>query len=287
MLNANDFKRAIQTIDALGVTPGVLVQVIELANDPNTDLETISAVLRKDGPLAADVMRISNSPHYAPATPHSNLMSAISHLGMSEVIQVVNLSLARQLFARDLSSYGISAHDYWSGSISAALVMEALARPLRLNVEDAYTLGILHSLGRMLINTVIEESGFTVRWDGRQPVEQWERENVGFDFAEAGALLLEHWHFPPATCAVIAEQLNPEAVIEPLSMLGALQFTRRLVSLTGVGFKNQAWLLPAADPFAQASGLTPESVSQLVSACAEKYQGILLSVDLGWAEAKA
>lgn len=287
MLNANDFKQAIQTIDALGVTPGVLVKVIDLANDPNTDLETISAVLRNDGALAADIMRISNSPYYAPGTPHSNLMSAISHLGMGEIIQIVNLSLARQLFAHDLSSYGVSANDYWSDSISAALVMEALAKATGLNAEDAYTLGILHALGRMLINSVIEEKGFTICWDGQQPIEEWERDAVGFDFAEAGALLLEHWDFPPATCDVIRGQLNPEVVVEPVSVLGALQFTRRLIALTGLDLNNQGWQLPMADPFVQVSGLTPESVSQLVSACRDTFQSIRQSVDLGWAEAKA
>jgi len=30
-------------------------------------------LLRNDGPLAADIIRISNSPCYAPATLHSNL----------------------------------------------------------------------------------------------------------------------------------------------------------------------------------------------------------------------
>jgi hypothetical protein len=58
MLNFDDFKRAIQAIDALGATPAVLLKVTALAKDPNTDLETIGALLRNDGPLAADIIRI-------------------------------------------------------------------------------------------------------------------------------------------------------------------------------------------------------------------------------------
>jgi HD-like signal output (HDOD) protein len=280
MLNPNDFKRAIQTIDALGATPAVLVKVAKLAKDPNTDLSTICGLLRNDGPLAADIIRISNSPYYAPATPHSNLTSAIAQIGLREVIRVVNLSLARQLFARDLPSYGVTAYDYWSTAVAAALIMEGLAKHSGLNPDDAYTLGILHAIGRVLINRVIEEQGFTLYWDGHQPIENWERGSVGFDYAEAGAMLLEHWIFPIPTCDVIRWQLDPEKTVEQVSLLGSLQFTHRLLALTGFGFENSEWRLSETDPFLRASGLTSELVLQLISACRDDFQIILQTVDV-------
>jgi HD-like signal output (HDOD) protein len=280
MLNPDDFKRAIQAIDALGATPAVLVKVAELAKDPNTDLAAISALLRNDGPLAADIIRISNSPYYAPAAFHSNLTSAVGHIGLREVVRVVNLSLSRQLFARDLVSYGVTASDYWSASVAAALVMEALAKQSGLNPEDAYTIGILHAIGRILINRVIEEHGFTIYWDGDQSVEYWERDSVGFDYADAGAMLLEHWRFPPPTCDVVRWQLHPDKAGEQISMLGALQFTRRLLGLTGLDFENKGWQLSETDPFVRAAGLTPELVSQLISACRDNFHCILQSIEL-------
>jgi len=280
MLNPHDFKRAIQAIDALGATPAVLLKVAELARDPNTDLAAICASLRNDGPLVADIIRISNSPYYAPATFHGNLVAAINYIGLREVMRVVNLSLSRRIFARDLSSYGVSAYDYWSDSVAGALVMEALATQSGLNPEDAYTIGILHAIGRVLINRVIEDQGFAIFWDGRQPIAEWERGEVGFDYAEAGAMLLEHWSFPAQTCDIIRWQVNPEKIVEPVSMLGLLQFTQRLLALTGLDFANQGWQLPEADPFVQASGLTTASVSKLIAACRDDFHSILQSVDL-------
>jgi len=279
MLNPDKFKRAIQTIDALGVTPAVLVKVAELAKDPNTDLATISDLLRNDGPLVADIIRISNSPYYAPAELHSNLTSAVTQIGMREVIRVVHLSLSRQLFARDLPSYGITAYDYWSDSIATALVMEALAKLSGLNPEDAYTIGILHGIGRVLINRVVEEQGFTIYWDGHQPIDEWERNAVGFDSAEAGAMLLEHWLFPASTSDLIRGQFGAE-IDADASVLNALKFTRHLLTLSGVDFAKEGWQLADTDPLAQACGLTPVTAAQLVSACREDFQRILQSVDL-------
>ena len=279
-LNPADFKQAIQAIEALGAMPTVLVKVGELAADPNTDIDTIGAVLRNDGPLAADIIRISNSPYYAPPTLHSNLKSAINYIGLREVTRVVNLSLARQMFARDLASYGIRASDYWSDSVATALLMEALAKPAGLNPADAYTLGILHAIGRLLINRVIADTGFAIYWDGREPIEEWERKAVGFDFAEAGALLLEHWLFPAPTCEIIRGQVHAEPGADPVCQLGALQFTRRLLALTGLNLENTGWRIPEADPFVQAAHLTPELVSQIVADCREDFQNIRQTVDL-------
>ena len=280
MMNPNDCKRAILAIDALGSTPAVLAKLAKLAKDHDTDLAPMCALMRNDGALATDIIRISNSSFYAPATPHSNLTSAINQVGLREVIRVVNLSLARQLFARDLCSYGITACDYWSTSIAAALAMEALAKKLGLNPEDAYTIGILHAVGRVLINRVIEELGFAIYWDGLQPIQDWERGFIGFDYAEAGAMLLEHWLFPASTCDVIRWQLDPEKCVQQVSFLGSLQFTQRLLALTGLDFGKKGWQLPETDPFVRASGLSTQSVIQIVSACQEEFQRTLKLVDL-------
>lgn len=280
MLNPDDFRRAIKAIDALGATPSVLIKIAAMAKDPNMDLATVSDLLRNDGPLAADMIRISNSPYYAPATFHSNLTAAVNYVGLREVIRVVNLSLSRQIFARDLTSYGVSAHDYWSASVAGALVMEALAKLTGLNPEDAYTVGILHAIGRILINRVIEQQGYTLYWDNRQPIAEWERAAVGFDYAQAGAMLLEHWNFPAATCDVLRWQLIPEKVDEPLSLLGALQFAQRLLAWTGVDFENENWPFPERDPFASAAALTHGVTLECISRCREDYRRLQQSVYL-------
>ena len=279
-LNPEDFKESILAVTALGATPAILVKAVELAQDPATDIDSICALLRTDGPLAADIIRISNSPYYAPVMPHANLNSAVGHIGLEEVLRIVNLSLAQQLFARDLASYGISARAYWSDSIATALATEALAEYAGLNPQDAHTEGILHAIGRLLINRVIEEKRFTIYWDEQQPVEDWEKESVGFDYAEAGAMLLERWHFPQFLCNDIRWQLKPARILEPRSLLGALQFSRRLLGWTGPEFAKDPAEVPDADPFMFACGITIEVLGGLVRDCREEFQQVLQLVDL-------
>jgi hypothetical protein len=63
-------------------------------------------------------------------------------------------------------------------------------------------------------------------------------------------------------------------------MLCALQFTRRLLTLTGVNFENDGWPLPATDPYMRAAGLTPERLLEFVATCRDDFNRILQSVDL-------
>jgi len=93
-------------------------------------------------------------------------------------------------------------------------------------------------------------------------------------------MLLEHWSFPAETCNIVRGQLKPVAAGEPLSLLGALQFTQRVLALTGWDLENQDWQLAEPDGYLQASGLTSEQVHRLVAACQQKYASILETVDL-------
>ena len=93
-------------------------------------------------------------------------------------------------------------------------------------------------------------------------------------------MLLEHWLFPASICDVIRWQLNSEKIVEQASLLGSLQFTQRLLALTGLGFENEGWRFPETDPFVEASGLTPSLVVPLISKCRDDFCRILKSVDL-------
>jgi HD-like signal output (HDOD) protein len=280
IVDLTEIKLALKAMASVGATATVLVKVVKMARDPDSNLADICDLLKNDGPLVGDIIRISNSFYYATPTPHTNLHSAVNYIGLREVIRVVNLSLARQLFARDLLVYGILALDYWGSSVAAALVMEALAKQAKLDGEDAYTLGIMHAVGRVLIDRVIRNKKPDLRWDGVQPVEEWEREMVGFDFAEMGAMIAERWLFPSPTCDVIKHQLDPVETVAPVKMLDMLQFTRRLLALTGTNFATKGWQFPEDDPYVTAAGLTPTFVDHMIAKCEETYKAIRQAVGI-------
>ena len=93
-------------------------------------------------------------------------------------------------------------------------------------------------------------------------------------------MLLEHWNFPTTTCAVIRSQLVSDVALEQLSLLGSLQFTRRLLALTGAAFEKEGGCFPDADPYVRTAGLTADGVAQLLAVCREDFRRIVESVDV-------
>lgn len=280
-LNPGDFRRALLATRALGALPALLVKVAALAKEPTTDLNRVCDLIRNDSALVADFIRLSNSSYYAPARPHSNLASAVGQIGLREVVRVVNLSLARRLFARDLACYRMNALNNWSSAVATALVTEALAKQVGLDPEDAHTIGILHALGRVFIDQAIRDLGLPFVWDGRQPLPEWEREAVGCDYAEAGALLLERWRFPPTIYEVIRDQLRPAVADNPLSLLVLLQFSQRVLDCAGLSLKRPGWTIPDSEVFLRAAQMTSDSLHQMVRVCRASFVSILGSLGLG------
>jgi HD-like signal output (HDOD) protein len=229
----DDCREALRKVQKLYSTPQVLAKALELIHDPDVDLSDLSTLVSRDAALAADLLHLSNSAIYSRGGDCTSLQLAVQRLGMREVIRAIGLSLSKNVFGKGLSNYGINANEYWELSVRAGLLMEQLARRGRVESEEAYLVGILHAIGRVLVNEVLEELGRLDTWDGQTLLESWELEHVGFTHAEAGALLLVRWDFPEPIRIAVAGQFGPITSASSGSLTGLLRFTVALLRPTG------------------------------------------------------
>lgn len=223
----HDFRGAVIRIQTLYSTPPVLSRALRLIRDPGTSVLEITELVRRDAALSADFLHLANSAMFRRGTFCTHLSEAIQRLGMNELLRLIGLSLSKNVFGKDLSNYGITASQYWTESVWAAVAMETLAERHGVDADEAYIAGLLHQLGRVLINEALLEVGWSLFWNGREPVETWELDHVGFTHADAGALLLREWEFPESFIEAIAQQAGaPEPGGQP-SLSGLLRFTRQ------------------------------------------------------------
>jgi putative nucleotidyltransferase with HDIG domain len=77
---------------------------------------------------------------------------------------------------------------------------EWLAQALRYpNPEEAYVSGLLHDIGKLLLDQVVLSNYNTIidavqRY--KMPLWQVEEKLIGIDHAKVGGLIAEHWNFP-------------------------------------------------------------------------------------------
>lgn len=220
----------VNRLQDLPPTPKILQTLGRLVADPNTTLETIAGVIKLEQGLSARVVRMANSTHFGGRGRVENIIEAIQRVGLVGVQELVTFAVASQLVGRPLASYEMSAQSLWSRAVACALAAAGLAERSDVNRDDAYTAGLMHGIGLLVIdrhatqsksNRVLASSAYPLDF---APAERaW----LGFSHAEAGAALLETWGFSAEVSMAVRHQLEPESAPAEHRQLSTLLATAR------------------------------------------------------------
>lgn len=209
-----DIKTLIEGVEELPPTPRILPKLQRLLRDDNSGIHDIISLLKIDAPMTARIVRISNSAFFGAREPSQSLEEAITRMGFNEVYKVVSMAAAQQVLAQSAPLYEMKQGQLLDQSIACAVMMvEGAARHLRRSLDSAYTVGLLHGIGKVVINEYYMNHGIDLYQsdDGKVAVfdDAMERQVLGFDHADVGATLLRKWNFPDDIAEPIAYQLKP------------------------------------------------------------------------------
>ena len=96
-----EFLVALGEIERFSPAPVILANAMKLLRDPQSDVESIAALVGSDPALAADIIKCANSAYYAGGSCHS-IGEAVQKIGFKETIRLLNLAVARIASGRDL-----------------------------------------------------------------------------------------------------------------------------------------------------------------------------------------
>ena len=273
-----EFAQAVDYVEELYPNMAVLSQLANNLEDPNSSLEDVARLIRAEPALTADIIKISNSSFYAATQPCADVDSALTRIGFNEVLRVVALILAKELCSNDLQKYGMTADELWSESLMVSLLMEELAKNCRLNKSKAATLGLLHCIGRVVINNILEDFRVDIFWDPTIPVADWEEAVVGFNYGEAGGRLLKRMEFPNEAQNVIRFHVNPEDRAEPDKMTELLNYCVSLSNAVGRGFVKINYELPDDTYLAKLGEFTEEELREIVAGAEDRFTEVTREV---------
>lgn len=171
----------------------------------NTDLADIADLIRCDPALTARIVRVANSVAYGSDSPLASLEEALARVGFVEVYRLTGFVSVAQISEADLALYGITGAQFRENSLLTALMMEQLADYAQLDPREAYTAGLLRSVGKIVLNRLAAKTPDHPSYatEGRGPLAAWETDVLGLNNCEATALVLEEWRFPVETIAAI------------------------------------------------------------------------------------
>lgn len=224
----------VRRLEDLPPAPKVLHSLRQLVSRDDTTIEAIADLVRLEPGLSARVVKMANSTHFGGRTKVESIMEAIQRVGLVGVQELVTFAVASQLIGRPLATYGLNAHDLWSRAVACALAASGVAERSDVDRSDAYTAGLMHGLGLIVIDRhAVQQKRHAVLPSAGYPVDYApaERDWLGFSHAEAGAALLELWGFPASVCAAVRHQIEPEAATEHRQLAMVLATARWARSL--------------------------------------------------------
>ena len=205
-MSKSELQDLVNATGDLATLPGTVVQLLDLLRDTTCAASRIVKVLEKDPAMTANILKLSNSAFYGARRRIASVHDALVMLGNRSVVTLAFATGMVPILRRDLLGYGIARQDFWDHALITATASAAAAE--RLGAEhqrcEAFTAGLVHDLGMLVLDTYLVANQISL--ENANPawtISQVEREVLGFDHAEAGALLGEHWGFPDVLIAAI------------------------------------------------------------------------------------
>jgi putative nucleotidyltransferase with HDIG domain len=199
-LALEDVLRVIHRLPSL---PTVVMELMASIEQEDVNIDTLARKIAQDQALTAKTLRLANSSFYGRAQTVSTITEAIAILGFRTVRNVVTTAGLMQSMSPSASAraggYAPDLQPFWRHAIAVAVCARELAPHSLVNPDYAYTAGLLHDIGQLVLVTQFWTAYAEVlayRTQHTCGVQEAERNVLGVDHAAVGQALTAHWKFP-------------------------------------------------------------------------------------------
>ncbi|MEL0614525.1 HDOD domain-containing protein [Marinomonas arenicola] len=202
--------------DKLPNVPDVVRELIVLLNDPNANYFDISQKVAHDQTMSLKVLRVVNSAYFGLSRKVYSIDEATVILGINKLKTLVIASG----FANSVKSVeGIDLKTFWQDSFRVAILAQWLGKRTDLvDAEEAFTAGIVHNLGRLLLHLTEPTIAQEIRTRTKENFisrTKAELDALGFTTQDASKALMDLWKFPPELGEAVRMHKRPFSEEDP------------------------------------------------------------------------
>jgi HD-like signal output (HDOD) protein len=200
-LSSNALRKLAPKLRRLPSLPSTYFEVLKQVESPNTTVQSVGEVIARDPAATARLLQMVNSAAFALAQKVTDPVDAVSLLGLETVKSLV---LCLQVFSQsdEAKRAGLSLEQLWDHSFAVAKMARQIVQhhtgDARLS-NDAFTAGLLHDVGRIVIASNLPKEYAAVVAAARQkscPLHEEEEAQLEVTHAQVGAYLLGLWGMP-------------------------------------------------------------------------------------------
>ena len=204
---------------ALPSIPKVVALLMSELNRAEPDLRTVNQLVNTDPSLATRVLQLANSAHFQLAGRVGSVSEALAIMGLTHIKSLVSAAALSGAFK---AVPGIAMPQFWRYSLDVAKISRALAGNVRENQGTAFTAGLIHASGELVMHLGMGDDIRTLDasvapLDPRRA--RAEQRTFGFAWGAVGAGLCRSWSFPQQIVDALQYQHAPfdNDAYEPLA----------------------------------------------------------------------
>ena len=199
----------------LPIPPSVFGRLMELGRRTDASPADYVEIITASAPLAGRLLAVVNSSWFGVRHYVRNIQQAVNLLGTVNV-RLVAVTHCVAAAHEDVHLGKDIMDHHWRANLIKAVAAEHLACRLeRRWGDDAFLLGLMQDMVMPVMQAIcpdLYERGLAV-WSPAQQC-QAERERLGMDHAEAGAILAERYGLPPVLCQMLRSHHDRAALRE-------------------------------------------------------------------------
>ena len=207
-LSLDEIVRQVQDLPS---PPAVVMELLASVDTDEVDLSVLARKVSHDQALSAKMLRMANSSRFGLQVKVTTVQQAITFLGFQSTRELITAAALTGCFAAGACD-GFDDQAFWRHSLATAVCACVLARHLRINQGYAFTAGLLHDIGRLvLVSTAPQRYADVIAWRRANDGELLEAERavLGVDHVAAGVALAQHWNFSDTIRLAIAHHHDP------------------------------------------------------------------------------
>lgn len=199
----------------------------------------IAEIIRRDPSLTSRLLHLVNSVYYGLANPIKNIEEAVFFLGVRQIRQLAMVTPVIEEFQKLTNDKNFPWRQFWRHCIGTALITRELVDLVKSpDGESDYVSGLVHDVGKIVMSSVFPDHFRAIyhpRHESGMDLLEMEREILGMDHAELGALYLKKQRLPDVFVEVAQFHHNPQSATRFANTVAAVQVADMLVRHNKIG----------------------------------------------------
>lgn len=201
----------IPSIRTLPALPEVVFQLVRSLEDPHLDLASLEEQIATDQALSTKLLRVANSSFYGLLRQVGTVRDAAMVLGFGALRSMAIATSTINHFAAQRLPPGFHYRRFWKHGLACGLAAELLAREHKEPEGIAFTGGLIHDIGRLVLACQFPdhmEACYEYKANSATSLLEAEAQVLGITHSQIGAELVKSWHFPVSVVDAVAHHHN-------------------------------------------------------------------------------